>query len=218
MASRRLAMVFAVTFLLTGAGCIGFITGEEPLTYSAEQATVADSALGDDGTGYTERSVEQEVIERTSEDLGNRTVVVENWLARYEKQDEFIDETVGVFAVVSTHEVDVVGEPQNPIANVSEGEVLTELVGQYETSYGDLSGAERTDTLQATMLGEQTDVAVFTTTTNFAGREVEVNVYVSVVKHGDDYVVAIGGHPTRLPDERDNILDLIESIEHSDEE
>ncbi|MFC4405610.1 DUF6517 family protein [Haloarchaeobius iranensis] len=218
MASRRLATVLAVTLLLTGAGCIGFITGEEPLTYSAERATVADSALGDGGTGYTERSVDQEVIEQTSEDLGNRTVVIENWLARYEKQDDFIDETVGVFAVVSTHEVDVVGEPQNPIANMSEGEVLTELVGQYETSYGDLSGAERTDTLQATMLGEQTDVAVFTTTTNFAGREVEVNIYVSVVKHGDDYVVAIGGHPTQLPDERDNILDLIESIEHSDEE
>lgn len=220
MAPRRLAMVLAVAVLLTGAGCIGFITGEEALTYSAERATVADSALGDGGTGYTQASVEQLTIEPDGEELGigNRSIVVENWLAQYEKQDEFINETVGVFAVLSTHEIDVVGQPTNPVANMSEGEILDQITGQYETEYGSLSDAERTDTLQATMLGEQTDVAVFTTTTNFAGREVEVNIYVSMVKHGDDYVIAIGGHPTQLPNERDNIVDLIENVQHEDEE
>ena len=220
MTSRRVATVLAVALLLTGAGCIGFITGEEALTYSAERATVADSALGDGGTGYTETTVEQQTLEPDGEELGigNRSIVVENWIAQYEKQDDFIDETVGVFAVVSTHEIDVLGQPANPVANMSEDEILDQITGQYETPYGTLSNAERTDTLQATMLGEQTDVAVFTTTTQFSGREVEVNIYVSMVKHGDDYVIAIGGHPTQLPDERDNIIDLIENVEHDDEE
>lgn len=220
MASRRLATVLAVTLLFASAGCIGFITGEEALTYSAERATVADGALGDGATGYTESSVERRTVEPDGEELGigNRTIIVENWVAQYEKQDDFIDETVGVLAVVSTHEVDVVGQPSNPVRNMSEGELLEQITGQYETPYGTLSDAERTETLRATMLGQETEVGVFTTTTQFAGREVEVNLYVTMVKHGDDYVIAIGGHPTQLPDERDNILELIENVEHSDEE
>lgn len=212
--------MLALALLLVSTGCLGFVAGDEPLTYHAERATVADSALGDGATGYTEVSVEQRTVEQSGEELGigNRTVVVDNWVAQYEKQDDFVDETVGVLAVVSTHEVDVVGEPMNPVGNMTEGEILDEITGQYETPYGTLSDARRTDTLQATMLGHDTDVGVFTTTTEFAGRDVEVNIYVTIVKDGDDYVIAIGGHPTQLPNERDNILELIGSVEHSDEE
>lgn len=217
MDARRLAGVLTVSLLLVSAGCIGFISGEEPLVYSANQATVSADALGDGATGYRERSVDREVVEQSPEDLDNRTVVVENWIAQYEKRDEFINRTVGVLAVVSTHEVDVVGQPTNPVANMTEGELLSELVGQYETPYGDLSDAERTGTERLTMLGQETDVGVFTTLTSLDGREVEITLYVATVKHGDDYVIAIGGHPSELPDERDNLFELIETIEHDEE-
>ncbi|WP_435345040.1 DUF6517 family protein [Haloarchaeobius sp. HRN-SO-5] len=220
MHTRRVATVLAVAVLLATSGCVGFLTGEESLTYSAERATVDADVLGDGATGYTESAVNRTVLERNGEEfgIGNRTVVVENWVVTYEKYDDFVDQTVGVFAVVSTHEVDVVGEPQNPVGNMTESELLDQLSGQYSTAYGDLSNLERTGTEQVTMLGEETDVAVFTGQATVDGRQVEIRVYVSIVKHGDDYVIAVGGHPAQLPDERDDIFDLMANLEHSDEE
>ena len=220
MDRRRVVAVVAVATLLVSTGCLGFVTGEVPLTYSAEQATVSDDVLGESGTGYEETSVDERVIEQNGEELGigDRTIVVESWVAQYEKYDDFVDQTVGIFAVVSTHEIDVVGEPQNPVGNMSEAELLEQISGEYSTAYGDLSNLERTGTEEVTMFGQETDVAVFTGETSLDGQQVEIQVYVSIVKDGDDYVIAVGGHPTQLPDERDNIFELMENLEHSDEE
>ncbi|WP_439025707.1 DUF6517 family protein [Haloarchaeobius sp. DT45] len=220
MNTRRGVAVVAIAAVLVTSGCLGFITGEEPLEYAANQATVDDSALGDGGTGYTETRVENQTIEINGQDvgIGDRTIIVDNWIAQYEKQDDFIDTTVGLFAVVSTHQVDVVGQPQNPVKNMSNADLVDQILGQYETGYGSISNVRQTGTEQVTMLGQQTEVGVFTGETTMDGQTVEISLYVTKVKHGEDYVIAIGGHPTKLPSEEDEIYTLMENVQHETDE
>ncbi|WP_435317670.1 DUF6517 family protein [Haloarchaeobius sp. TZWSO28] len=220
MDTRRGMAVVAIAAVLVTSGCLGFVMGEEPLEYSANKATVADGALGDSGTGYTESSVENQTIEinGTEVGIGDRTIIVDNWIAQYEKQDDFIDQQVGLFAVVSTHEVDVIGQPQNPVGNMSNSDLIDQVLGQYQTGYGDISNVRQTGSEQVTMLGQQTEVTIFTGETTLEGQTVEINLYVTKVKHGDDYVIAIGGHPTKLPNEEADIYTMMQNVRHDTDE
>ncbi|WP_267642668.1 DUF6517 family protein [Haloarchaeobius amylolyticus] len=220
MDTRRGVAALAIAVLLVSSGCLGFVTGEEPLEYAASQATVADGALGESGTGYEQTKVENQTlrIDGSEVGIGDRTIVVDNWVAQYEKQDDFIDQQVGLFAVVSTHEVDVVGRPMNPVRNMSNADLLDRVLGQYQTGYGSISNVRQTGTEQVTMLGQQTEVGVFVGETSLNGQTVEISLYVTKVKHGDDYVIAIGGHPTKLPNEEDDIYTLMQNVEHDADE
>ncbi|WP_435360831.1 DUF6517 family protein [Haloarchaeobius sp. DFWS5] len=215
-ARRKLVAVVAVTVLLT-SGCLGFVTGDEALEYGANQAVVADSALGPDGTGYTETAVENRttIVDGEEAGIGNRTIKVHNQVAQYEKNDDFIDEKVGIFAVVSTHQTDVVGQPMNPVKDMNNSAVLNQVLGQYETSYGEVTDIQRDGETDVTMLEKATTVGVYTGQTMQDGEPTEVKIYVTMVKHGEDFVIAIGGHPTKLPNEEADVLTMMENVQHS---
>ena len=123
-----------------------------------------------------------------------------------------------MLAVVSTHRVDVFGHTTNPYANMSYGGILANLTADYDTAFGNLEDARFVENKTATVLGTDARVGVFATTTTFGGEEVEVKLYVTRVRHGDDIVLAIGGHPTKLPAGEQEILTMIEGIQHSADE
>ncbi|WP_435335094.1 DUF6517 family protein [Haloarchaeobius sp. TZWWS8] len=216
MRTRRRVLAATAGVLSLSSGCLGFITGEEALEYHANKAVVEDDALGAESTGYTETSVENRTVEVNGQDIGigDRTIRVENWVATYEKQDDFIDQTVGIFALVSTHQTDVLGQPMNPVRKMSDRELLDQVLGQSQTSFGKISNVQPDGTEAVTMLGKGTDVGVFTGEATRQGEKIEVKIYVTMVQHGDDYVIAIGGHPTKLPSEETDVLALMENVTH----
>ncbi|WP_227134839.1 DUF6517 family protein [Halorubellus salinus] len=213
MESTRSVGVVALVLVVVTSGCIGFVTGEEALVYQANEVSVdADAKTA---TGYERQLREELTVNQT---VSDRRIEVNNWYLRYEKYDDIAEETTGVLAVVSTHRVDVFGHTTNPYANMSYGGLLANLTADYDTAFGNLENARFVENKTATVLGKEARVGVFATTTTFGGEEVEVKLYVTRVRHGDDIVLAIGGHPTKLPAGEQEILAMIEGIQHETDE
>jgi len=213
MDSTRRVGVVALVVVVATSGCIGFVTGEEALVYEANQVGVSDDAT--QATGYERQLREEVVVNRT---VSGRNVSVHNWYARYEKYDDIAQETTGVLAVFSTHRVDVFGHTTNPYANMSYRGMLANLTADYDTAFGSLDDPTFVENTSATVLGQEARVGVFTTNTTFGGEQVEIRLYVTRVQHGDDVVVAIGGHPTKLPAGEQETMRMLEGIQHQTDE
>lgn len=213
MHSRRSVAALAFAALMVTSGCIGFVTGQEALTYEANEVDVSDDAK--QATGYEEVNRDTVTVNRT---IQGREVRVTNRLARYEKVDDIAEETTGVLAVFSTHRVDVFDRTTNPFAEMSYREILRNASSQYGTAFGSLEDATFVENRTRTVLGQEARVGVFETTTEFAGEQVDVRLYVTRVRHGDDFVIAIGGHPKKLPAGEQELLRMLSGIEHSTDE
>lgn len=209
MASTRLAVALSLAAIVVTSGCLGFVSGGEALSYEATAVDV--SADAKQATGYNETKRETITINQT---VADRDVRVINKLARYEKYDDVAEERRGVLAVVSTHRVDVFGHTTNPIANMTYRELLTNLTADYADEFESMEDLQFQENTTRTVLGTEARIGVFTSTTKLDGEVVEVKLYVTRVQHGDDYVIAIGGHPTKFPASEQEILRLMEGIQH----
>jgi len=214
MHGRRLAVALAVVALTTMAGC-GFITGQSALTFSASPTTVADGAQSE--TGYEEVTVEEQTVTRTfSAADQSREVEVTNQLAQYERQVDLAplgSKRAAVFVTLSSPEVEVAEQTFNPISDVSEREILAEFESQYDgISVGDSVGSR-----PATVLGRSASVEKFEGTADLSGTQVDTYAHAVKVEHETDYVVAVAIYPQQIPGEEEEIVTLLEALEHSGE-
>jgi len=196
------------------AGC-GFITGSEALTFDASAATASSDALSE--TGYEEQRVSEQVVTRnfTVADQ-TRQVEVTNQLARYEREVELGvlgPQRAAVFVTFASPEVEVASQTFNPIEDLSEREIL----GQFESQYGDIDVGDRVGSQNVTALGQSTELQQFEGTATLAGSEVDVYIHATKFEHDGDYVVAVGIYPQRLDGEDENVVVLVEGLEHSGE-
>lgn len=195
------------------AGC-GFILGEESLAFEADAARVPDSTA--DGAGYEFQGVADQTIERTFEVADqSRDVRVTNRMAEYEKAVDLgpLGELrAAIFTALSTPQVSVLGQTFNPVAEMSTAELAERIQSRFE----DIGSLERDGESTVTILGVETTLTRFTGRTQLpGGQEIDIYLHISEpVDHEDDFVIAVGGYPQRLPGEESNILELTESIEH----
>lgn len=211
-AYRRHLGAAALAVLLVTSGCTGFLTGEEALVFEAEPA-VADDAVASDA-GYGTDGPRERPVNRTFDVAGqSRTVRVVNQVTTYEKRLDLPvveDVRLGAFSVVSSPAVEIAGREFNPLADYST-ERLVRMAG---SDYGGFDDVERVSARTATVLGRETEVIKYATTARVDGASVEVYVHVTRVRHGDDYVVAVGVYPRQLSGEEANVSELMRSIEH----
>lgn len=211
--NRRGAAAVAVALLMVTSGCIGFLTGSEPLRFSAEPAAVSGSAAEDAGYEYNGT---RELTVNRSFDVGGqeRRVVATNRIADYSKSIELGplgEAEVGVFNVVTTPAVEIAGQTLNPIGSYSNAR-LVEFVQQ---QYSGLGGIERVSEQNITVQGTETTVTKFSATANIEGQEVDVFIHVTKYRSGEDFVVAIGVYPQQLEgQEESNILSMMRAIDH----
>jgi hypothetical protein len=195
------------------AGC-GFILGEESLSFEAEVARVPESVAED--TGYTFEGVPQQTFERTFEVADqSRTVSVTNRMAEYEKTVDLgpLGELrAAIFTALSTPKVSILGQTFNPVAELSTADLVERIQAQFE----DIGSLERDGETTIAMLGTETTLTRFTGRTRLAGdHELDIYLHVSeAVEHEDDFVIAVGGYPQRLPGEESNVMELTEGIDH----
>lgn len=210
---RRGAAVVAVVLLMVTSGCIGFLTGSEPLRFSAEPAAVSGSAAEDAGYEYNGT---RELTVNRSFDVGGqeRRVVATNRIADYTKSVDLGplgEAEVGVFNVVTTPAVAVAGQTLNPIGSYSNVR-LVEFVQQQYSGLGDI---QRVSERNLTIQGTETTVTKFSATATVEGREVDVFVHVTKYRSGDDFVVAVGVYPQQLErTEESNVLSMLRAIDH----
>ena len=214
VSNRRLVAAVAVALLLATSGCIGFLTGSEPLEFSAEPAAVSGSAA--ENAGYEYNSTRDLAVNRSFEAGGQeRRVVATNYIADYTKRMDLGplgEAEVGVFNVVTTPAVEVAGQTLNPIGSYSDAR-LVEFVQQQYSGLGDI---EQVDSRNITVQGTETTVTKFSATASIEGQEIDVFVHITKYRDGDDFVVAVGVYPQQLADqEESNILSMMRAIDHS---
>ncbi|MDZ7702607.1 MAG: DUF6517 family protein [Halobacteriales archaeon] len=211
---RRLPLPLLLAFLIATAGCVGVLTGSEPLTLESSPVSVSSAAQSD--TGYEESRVTTQELEREVSAAGQtREVIATNHIAEYARTIDAGPMGSGEFArfvVVSTPAVEVLGKTFNPVGEMSNRE-LAELA---QDQYQGLSNIAEEGERSVTLLGSQTTVTRFSADAMVqgTGQTVELTLHVTRLRHGDDFIVIIAAHPTLLTGETGKIDRLLEGVQH----
>lgn len=212
--SVRTLSSLLVAALLVTSGCLGVLTGAEPLEVEAAPVAVSSAAQAD--AGYEEVRREAVPLSREFSAGGeSREVQVTNYLAEYSRSisigpigtGEF-----GRFVVLSTPAVEVLGRTFNPVGDMSNRDLAEEVQSQYDGLDNLQPAGER----QATVLGTGTTVSTFTADGRIegTGQSVELLIHIAKVRHEDDFVVIVAVHPSLVPGEADRVDAMLTGIRH----
>lgn len=204
--------VVLFAMLVASSGCLGILT-DGTATFEASQATVADGTL--DETGYELSQQKTQNVSRSFTVAGqDRTVRVVNHLVEYQRNvslGPLGSAELARFVVFSTPAVEVAGQTLNPVGDWSEKRLVRKLSSQYSG----LSDVSHVNNRSVRILGEERTVGKFSgRATVLDDREIDVLIHVTKFPHGDDFVVAIGVHPERLPDEQQRVDSQFRGVEH----
>lgn len=210
--TRRAVLGGAAAGLATTTGCLGFVTGDEPLAFDADPASVSRAKLAE--TDYEESARRSPTVTREFTVAGQtREVSVTNRLALYEKAADLGplgERKVALFALVATPQVELAGRTFNPVGDMS----MRELLEQFQSRYDGLAVDERVGSATVSTLDTEVTVERYAGTTTVKGQTVELYLHVARFEHRDDFVVATGAYPRRMSDEADTIHSLISHVEH----
>lgn len=212
---RRALAVGGAVGLSALAGCtaLDVATGDEPAEFDSGTATVSDEALGE--TGYGLNDVTSETVTREFEAAGStREVRVTNTVAEYDRAVELFGERyqAAVFAVLTTPQVEVLGQAFNPVADLTAEERAELIVSRYD----DVSDLERGSEYTTEILDTDVDVVVYTANGEIAGSGVDVTIELHIgapVEAGDDFVLPLAAYPEDFGD-GETVRRMINGIEY----
>ncbi|AEH38836.1 DUF6517 family protein [Halopiger xanaduensis] len=213
--SRRSLLAAGTTSALAlTAGCLDFVLGNGPLEFDAERVAPTDAAFEE--TGYEETQVEEQSIDETIQAGVERDVRASMWLSLYSKARDLQGETIdaSVFAAVSIPAIEVAGRSFNPIENMSNEELLEEVMNRAGDDFGSVRNIGREESFGLDILGAGREVDVFSGETEFEGRTVEVEISLTSFAHEEDLLILVGSHPKPFAEESANLEVLMESVEH----
>lgn len=216
---QRTMLTALVGLLVVSAGCTGLLTGDT-VEFTANEASVGDSAL--ESTGYEGQNASEQTIERDVSVGGQeRTVRITNHYAVYARSAN-VSENVGgnvsgveapevaQFVVISTPGAQMAGQTLNPLARLSN----RQLIDRVAERTGGIEDVEFVENRTVESLDGERNVGVFNGTTTLDGQEVDVRIHVSSFEHEGDVIVAVGVHPVGI-EEEENIDELLAGLEHS---
>lgn len=205
---RRAVLAGLPSALLLG-GCTDLITGDEA-RFEADRGVVSEAALSD--TGYEEQSQDQQTIERNFDNV-DRTVVVVNKVTEYSRSVDIplsTDGELARFTVLATPKIDLVpGRPANPVGDMDNDELAERVQNQYDS----VENVEQVGEREQELLGETVTVSKYEADAQTEGASAEINLHIAQGESEDDFVVAVGVHPTDI-DEDDRINRLLEGVTH----
>ena len=214
--SRRAYLAGAgATALASVAGCLDFITGG-PAEFSASPSQVPESTLGE--TGYELEGVSDQEIEREFEAGGeSRTVIVTNKIAEHTKSVQLpglgSDGKAAIFTALTTPQVEILGQSFNPVEDMSARRIARMVQKQYDSVAAPSQESESTVTIN----GEETTQTKFRADAQFEGSTVELFLHITeAVELGSDFLITVGGYPTVLSGEEENILQMMQAVEEGE--
>lgn len=207
---RRTFLAAAVGATAASSGCIGFILGEEPLSFSASPAEVASGALS--GSGF--EHVGTEPVNWDFEVEG-RTIQVENYLSQYRKSVEVPD--VGtvegaVFGALATPAVEVAGQSINPIQRLANSSA--ELAARAQEFYTDFRVQEQLGETGQAVLNDRRTFVRFGILAALSGTEIPGLLHLARFQDAGDFLGLAGIHPRVLEGEAGAIFGLAQALEH----
>lgn len=222
MHRRELLAAVAAGTSVAVAGCSGAEDGN--YEFDAEPARIPADAASE--AGYEGEEPEAFTLEQEFDVAGvNAQVSATTWVAGYENR-----ENGSALFVASTPDASAGGQSVNPLVRADDVELIRRLLEQVENQGVGGDGTEiDADDIESrgsetrTILGEETEVSVLETTIDAEiggesgdGETVEdvpVYLYLATIQHGDDVIALVGVHPVSV-DARDDVLSLMEQVEH----
>lgn len=210
---RRTLSTCLVVLLAVTTGCLGLVTGSQPIQATATEATVSDSVL--QSAGYEHARTETRHENQTFSVAGQtREANVTSHFAEYQKTVDLgpVGEyRAAVFGVLATPQVNVLGRARNPVGDMSSVELVHLLQSE---RYDELSVGRTVGTANETMLGTETTLTKLEGTVAIGSFDVDVYVHVARVRHDGDFVVAFAAYPQSNPDEEATVRTLLRGVEH----
>lgn len=213
--SNRVLPVAILGVLVILSGCTAAIAGDDPVEFEADAAGVDSDTLAE--TNYEFISTTENTLNHTVT-LGNeeRTVVITNQITTYETRGDTVAST-GVFTVVSTPSASIIGQPVNPIARMSNEQIVS-TISEVSDKVA-ISDIEKVDEYTLEINGTDSTVTKYDGTTTIEGVTVDVHVYLTTVEIGDDTVIAVGVTPQQSDSVPDDEIDtLMQGLTHIDPE
>lgn len=206
---RELGALIACSFL--GAGCLEVVRGGE---FAARPATVEERALAE--TDYDHyRTVEIEETRTVGTDATSREIDVVNVRTEYDRGidlDPLGETRAAVFATFATPKIEVLGRPFNPVEEMGNREIASELQSRYEEVSIDAEIDRRT----VTVLDEVIEISKFEGRATLMGVSFGVFVHVGVAETDDDHVLVLAIYPRLLSGEEETVVTLAEGITAAD--
>ncbi|WP_396610287.1 DUF6517 family protein [Haloferax sp. S1W] len=213
----------ALAFVVVLSGCLG------GATFSAEPATIPAAAY--EAHGYVHGNT---TLVPLSQRVGigpvSRTVGAEVWVSGYSKTTA--DDAVTGLAVISSPNVEVVGQSVNPLASLGNRELVRaglDLLTDAQTlgNISEVNGLREVDAQPVTMLGTEAELVTYAATVvvepgettvdgetvPHEGGTVDVRIHLATVEHDGDVIVVVAVHGADV-NERDAIVELAGAVEH----
>ncbi|WP_435318502.1 DUF6517 family protein [Haloarchaeobius sp. TZWSO28] len=208
--TRRTLLGSASAGIAATAGCLGILSGTSE--FAADQAAVDEQVASD--TNYVKQEPKEQTIEKTFSAAGQeKTVKVTNWVTQYYKTLDLpiaSSQKAGVFALISSPKVEVVGQSFNPLKDWDERKLAKQIQSQYEG----FSVGQQVDEFAVQILGSAKTVTKFEGTATLSGNEVDVYLLLTgAVGHESDFVVPMGIYPQEI-DEQANVTKLMRNLVH----
>ena len=216
--SRRGLALALVLALLTSAGCVGFVTGNGPLTFEASPASATNATLSE--TGYHLQRQQSMEMNRTVSVAGqSRSVHVTNYVAVYARSadvempaDTPSGPTGGMVVVVSTPKASVAGQGLNPLGTAPIEKILTLVPGLLPGS-SSVQRVEQVRSRPVTMLGSETTLRTFEVTAERDGTTATSSMALARVEDDGDYVLVLAVFPPGNHDD-DGVVRLLDGLRH----
>jgi len=209
---RRTLLAGTATAGVVGlSGCLSGVLGSVT-SLESTPATVSQSALGE--TGYEQVGVDELVNEEEVDAAGlSDTIVVTSHITEYEKSvgiDGIAEQGTASFSVLSTPKIEIAGRTFNPVAEMSNRELI-ELIAD---NYDEIDNVEREDSETVTVLEQSVTKAQFVAEASLDGFPVDLNLHLTeAVDRDDDLLVMIGVYPRLLQsEEAPNVRLLTEEV------
>jgi len=206
---RTLGIGVAFVVVLASAGCLGFVTGDQPLEFAANATEVDDETLAE--TEY--RLAASESPNRTvnvSAGGQTRAVTLSSEVRRYNRTVTVAPGVEGDFArmtVYATPSPSVAGRSVNPLGELATERLIRRVVG----STSGLSDVEFESNRSVEFLDGERTVSTYSATQSLNGTEANVTIHFATLEHDGDYVVVVAAHPERI-DERSRVDALLAGL------
>lgn len=201
MPPRQLLRVVGMVGMLLLAGCsggIGSLMGGESLTFTADEVTVADSAVSN--TDFTE-AADKEIAFEEEFDVEGQTVEVSMNAHMVHLQRSYRGAPLGHAVVLSLPQIKVLGHRIDVVERINPADLMSRAQG----SAGEIEREQKIGERSIEVLGEQRTIEVFRGTAQQEGTSAPVKIYVGSFPYDGNTIVAIG----ILPKEEENPAEVL---------
>lgn len=206
---RELGALALCSFL--GAGCLEVVRGGE---FAARPATLDERVL--DETDYEHyRTVEVEETRTVGTGAASREIDVVNVRTEYDRRialNPLGEARAAVFATFATPKIEVLGRRFNPVDEMDNREIASEVQSRYE----EVSIDAEIDRRAVTVLEEAIEVSKFEGRATIMGVSFGVFVHVGVAETDDEHVLVLAIYPRSLSGEEETVVALAEGIAVAD--